>query len=46
MPDIKKMYLNNTSKARQTWRQQLAVMSEWAVRHNRLEAMKEKANGR
>ena len=46
MPDLKKMYLNNTSKKRQTWREQLAVFSEWAARHNRLEALKEKVNGR
>jgi hypothetical protein len=34
LPDIKKMFLNNTSKPRQTWRQQLSVMSEWATQHN------------
>jgi hypothetical protein len=46
LPDIRKMFLNNTSKTRQTWRQQLAIVSEWATRHNRLESIKEKARGR
>jgi hypothetical protein len=40
MPDLKKLFLNNTSKPRQTWRQQLHVMAEWAARHNELERRK------
>jgi hypothetical protein len=34
LPDLKRMFLNNTSKPRQTWRQQLAIFTEWANRRN------------
>jgi hypothetical protein len=34
LPDIKRMYLNNTSRPQQTWRQQLSVFSEWVAKHN------------
>jgi hypothetical protein len=50
LPDLKKMLLNNTSKPRQTWRQQLLIMSEWAARRNawleRQEKMKAITDGR
>jgi hypothetical protein len=34
MPDIKRMMLNNAAHPRQTWQQQLMIMSEWAARRN------------
>lgn len=34
MPDIKKMLMSNTSKPRQSWREQMVIMSEWAARQN------------
>lgn len=34
LPDVKKLYLNNSSRPRQTWRQQLQIMTEWATRRN------------
>ena len=34
LPDIKKLLINNTSRPRQTWRQQLQIFSEWANRRN------------
>jgi len=30
MPDIKKLMLNHTAKPRQSWREQMAVMTDWA----------------
>jgi hypothetical protein len=32
LPDIKKLYLNNTAKTRQTWQQQHEIMMEWATK--------------
>jgi hypothetical protein len=43
LPDIKRMMVNNTSKPRQTWREQLVIMAEWAARRNAwLERQKKK----
>lgn len=44
LPDIKKMFMSQTSKPRQNWRQQLQVMTEWANRRNAWLA-KQKDNG-
>jgi hypothetical protein len=38
LPDLKRMTMKNTSRPRQTWRQQLAIMTEWAAKHNLREA--------
>jgi hypothetical protein len=46
MPDIKRMMLANTSRPRQTWRQQLAIMTEWANRRNAWLAKQEQIDGR
>ena len=43
LPDIKKLMSNQTSRKRQSWRQQLAIFSEWAARKNAYEAAKAKA---
>ena len=44
LPALKKMMTNNTSKSRQTWRQQLDVMTKWAAAHNAW--LKRKQDGR
>jgi hypothetical protein len=48
LPDLRKLFLNNTSRQRQTWRQQLMIMTEWARRVNEYHAAKtlEQADGR
>jgi len=46
LPDLKKLTMKHTSRPRQTWRQQLQVFSEWAVRRNELLARQEAKNGR
>lgn len=46
LPDIKKMFVNNTVKPRQTWREQLQVFSAWATAHNAAVARKEQATKR
>lgn len=34
LPDMKKMFLTNTDKPRQTWQQQLAIFTEYAAKKN------------
>ncbi len=47
LPDLKKMMLNQTSKPRQHWRQQLQIMTQWATRRNaELARLKEMEDGR
>jgi hypothetical protein len=48
MPDLKRMLKTNTSKPRQTWRQQMAIMGEWSAKHNAKVArgQKEMTDGR
>lgn len=47
LPDIKKMMLSNSSRPRQSWRQQLQIMTDWAANHNALEQRKKAlTNGR
>lgn len=45
MPDIKKMFLNNASRPRQSWQQQLQIMTKWAAQHNAYEQQKALING-
>jgi len=50
MPELKKLFVNNTEIPRQTWRQQLATMQAWAADHNafieRQRLAKENGDGR
>ncbi len=46
LPNFKNLMLKNTSKPRQTWRQQLVIMSDWAAKHNARIAMQEGRDGR
>lgn len=34
LPPLSKLIIKQTAKPRQTWRQQLGVMAEWAGKHN------------
>jgi hypothetical protein len=48
LPDIKRMFLSQSSRPRQTWRQQLMVVTEWANRVNDYHArmMEQATDGR
>jgi hypothetical protein len=47
MPDIKRMMLNNTAKPRQSWREQMAIMTDWANKQSLwLERKKRLTDGR
>ena len=46
LPDIKQMMLQRSSRPRQTWQQQLAIVTKWAEWHNAALAAKEQADGR
>jgi hypothetical protein len=43
MPPLKTLFVKETSKPRQTWRQQLEVMKSWAAKHNAREVLRMKA---
>lgn len=46
IPDLKKLTVRDTTRPRQTWRQQLEIMAQWASKRNEWLARQEKMNGR
>jgi len=45
LPQLKDLQLKNTSKKRQSWRQQWEVMAEWADARKKAKEQREKLNG-
>jgi len=47
MPELKKLLSGRTDQSRQSWRQQLDIMSKWAAEHNEfVRRQKENGDGR
>jgi len=46
LPNLKDLTLKNTTKKRQSWRQQWEVMAEWADARKKAKEQLEKLNGR
>jgi hypothetical protein len=46
LPALKKLTITDSAQKRQSWRQQLEIMSDWAGKHNAYVALKEKMDGR
>jgi phosphohistidine phosphatase SixA len=46
LPKLEKLLVSKTTRPRQTWRQQLAVMEAWAAAREKAKKMKEISDGR
>jgi hypothetical protein len=45
LPKLESLMVSKTSRPRQTWRQQLAVMEAWAAAREKAKKMKEASHG-